>query len=224
MAINPVVFPKFPVIPLRDFIGIMQITDVPGALVVHPSVPVKSASELVAYLKANPGKLNYGSPGAGSANRLEMEMFRILTGTQMTHVPYKGGAGQAVTALLGNEVQTMFVTFTSVVSFVKQGRLRMLGVVSPERNPVLPDIPAMPELGFPTADERHLAGLVRAAGHAGAGGEEAALRRHAHHGAPRGGEAPRRERRARGDQQVPRGFPRVLEVRVRAIRESGQGR
>jgi tripartite-type tricarboxylate transporter receptor subunit TctC len=149
VAINPVVFPKFPVIPLRDFIGIMQITDVPGALVVHPSVPVKSASEFVAYLKANPGKLNYGSPGAGSANRLEMEMFRIITGTQMTHVPYKGGAGQAVTALLGNEVQTMFVTFTSVVSFVKQGRLRMLGVVSPERNPVLPDVPAMPELGFP---------------------------------------------------------------------------
>jgi tripartite-type tricarboxylate transporter receptor subunit TctC len=109
----------------------MQITDVPGALVVHPSVPVKSTAEFVAYLKANPGKLNYGSPGAGSANRLEMEMFRILTGTQMTHVPYKGGAGQAVTALLGNEVQTMFVTFTSVVSFVKQGRLRMLGVVSP---------------------------------------------------------------------------------------------
>ena len=107
----------------------------PGRLVVHPSLPVKTVNELVAYLKANPGKLNYGSPGASSANRLEMEMFRIITGTQHDARALQGRRRPAVTALLGNEVQTMFVTFSSVVSFAKQGRLRMLGVVSPERNP-----------------------------------------------------------------------------------------
>jgi tripartite-type tricarboxylate transporter receptor subunit TctC len=148
-AINPSVFPKFPVVPLRDLIGIGQITDVPGALVVHPSIPAKSVNELVALLKAHPNKLNYGSPGASSANRLEMEMFLLSTSTRMAHVPYKGGAGPAVTALLGNEVQAMFVTFSSVVNFTRQGRLRMLAVVSPVRNPLLPDIPTMPEVGFP---------------------------------------------------------------------------
>jgi tripartite-type tricarboxylate transporter receptor subunit TctC len=148
-AINPSVFPKFPVVPVRDLIGISQITDVPGALVVHPSLPAKSVSELVAHLKAYPNKLNYGSPAASSANRLEMEMFLLTTGTRMAHVPYKGGAGPAVTALLGNEVQAMFVTFSSVVNFTKQGRLRMLAVVSPVRHPLLPDVPTMPELGYP---------------------------------------------------------------------------
>jgi len=147
-AINPSVFPKFPIVPLRDLIGIGQITDIPGALVVHPSLPVRSVPELVAHLKAHPNKLNYGSPGASSANRLEMEMFLLGTGTRMAHVPYKGGAGPAVTALLGNEVQAMFVTFSSVVNFTRQGRLRMLAVVSPVRNPLLPDVPTMPEVGF----------------------------------------------------------------------------
>jgi tripartite-type tricarboxylate transporter receptor subunit TctC len=148
-AINPSVFPRFPIVPVRDLIGISQITDVPGALVVHPSLPAKTVTELVALLKAQPNKLNYGSPAASSANRLEMEMFLLSTGTRMTHVPYKGGAGPAVTALLGNEVQAMFVTFSSVVNFTKQGRLRMLGVVSPVRHPLLPDVPTLPELGYP---------------------------------------------------------------------------
>jgi len=148
-SINPAVFPRFPVVPVRDLIGITQITDVPGALVVHPSLPVKSVNELIAHLKANPNKLNYGSPAASSANRLEMEMFLTATGTRMAHVPYKGGAGPAVTALIGNEVQAMFVTFSSVVNFTKQGRLRMLGVVSPVRSPLLPDVPTLPELGYP---------------------------------------------------------------------------
>jgi tripartite-type tricarboxylate transporter receptor subunit TctC len=149
VAINPVVFPKFPVIPLRDFIGIMQITDVPGALVVHPTVPVKSTSELVAYLKANPGKLNYGSPGAGSANRLEMEMFRILTGTQMTHVPYKGGAGQMIPAIMGNEIQFMFINMASSIQNIRAGRIKPLATTWPTRRPELPEIPTVAEAGFP---------------------------------------------------------------------------
>ena len=148
MAINPSVFVKFPVKPLRDLVAVTQVVDVPGSLVVHSSIPVKSAKDLVAHLKANPGKLNYGSPAASSANRLEMEMFLMATGTQAVHVPYKGGAGPAMIGLLGNEVQMMFVTFSSAITFVKQGRVRMLGVIAPERVPALPEIPTMREQGF----------------------------------------------------------------------------
>ena len=150
MAINPNMFPTFPVRAPRDLVGVTQVVDVPGSLVVHPSIPVKTTKELIAYLKANPGKLNYGTPGAGSANRLETEMFQIITGTKMVHVPYKGGAGPAMTGLVGGEVQMAFVTFSSSVNFAKAGRLRMLGVIAPERVPAMPDVPTMKEQGFPT--------------------------------------------------------------------------
>ncbi len=148
MAINPVYYTKFPFKPLKDLVPITQVVDVPGCLVVHPSLPVKSVKELVAHMKANPGKLNYGSPAPSSANRLEMEMFLALTGTKAVQINYKGGAGPATLGLLGNEVQVMFVTFSSAVNFAKQNRLRMLSVVSPERNPALPEIPTMREQGY----------------------------------------------------------------------------
>lgn len=148
MAINPNIFPKFKYKPLRDLIAVSQVVDVPGALVTHPGLPVKTVQDLVAYAKANPGKLNYGSPGPGSANRLEMEIFQLLTGTKLTHVPYKGGAGPAMIGLLGNEVQTMFVTFSSAVNFAKQNRVRMLGVIAPKRVAALPEVPTMAEQGF----------------------------------------------------------------------------
>ena len=148
MAINPGVYTKFPYKPGRDLIPVTQVVDVPGSLVVHPSLPAKDVRELVTYLKANPGKLNYGSPAASSANRLEMEIFQGLTGTKMTHVPYKGGAGPAMIGLLGNEVQAMFVTFSSAVNFAKSNRIRMLGVIAPKRVAAMPDVPTMIEQGF----------------------------------------------------------------------------
>ncbi|HEY9446460.1 MAG TPA: tripartite tricarboxylate transporter substrate binding protein [Burkholderiales bacterium] len=148
MAINPNIFVKFPVRPLRDLIPVTQVVDVPGALVVHPSIPAKSVKDFIAHLKANPGKLNYGSPGPGSANRIEMESFLLKTGTKIVHVPYKGGAGPAMVGLLGNEVQAMFVTFSSAVTFAKQGRIRMLGVTAPDRVSAMPDVPTMAEQGF----------------------------------------------------------------------------
>jgi tripartite-type tricarboxylate transporter receptor subunit TctC len=147
MAINPVYYSKFPYRPLKDLVAVTQVVDVPGCLVVHPSLPMKNVSGLIAYLKANPGKLNYGSPAPSSANRLEMEMFLHATGTKAVQVNYKGGAGPAMIGLLGNEVQMMFVTFSSAVNFAKQGRVHMLAVVSPERNPALPDVPTMREQG-----------------------------------------------------------------------------
>jgi tripartite-type tricarboxylate transporter receptor subunit TctC len=148
MAINPNYYTKFPYRPLKDLIPITQVVDVPGCLVVHPSLPMKNVKEFVAHLKANPGKLNYGSPAPSSANRLEMEMFLAATGTKAVQINYKGGAGPAMIGLLANEVQIMFVTFSSAVNFAKQGRVRMLGVISPERNPAYPEIPTMREQGF----------------------------------------------------------------------------
>ena len=148
MAINPNYYTKFPYRPLKDLVPITQVVDVPGCLVVHPSLPLKNVKDFVAHLKANPGKLNYGSPAPSSANRLEMEMFLAATGTKAVQINYKGGAGPAMIGLLGNEVQVMFVTFSSAVGFAKQGRVRMLGVISPERNPALPEIPTMREQGY----------------------------------------------------------------------------
>ncbi len=150
MSINPSLYLKFPIKPVSDLIAITQVVDVPGSLVVHPSLPVTSVKELVEYAKARQGQLNFGSPGAGSANRLEMEFFMRATGIKMTHIPYKGGAGPAAIALLGNEVQLMFVTLSSSITFVKQGRMRVLGIVAPKRVPAIPDVPTMAESGFPS--------------------------------------------------------------------------
>jgi tripartite-type tricarboxylate transporter receptor subunit TctC len=148
MAINPVYYVKFPYKPLKDLIPVTQVVDVPGCLVVHPSQPAKSVKELIAHMKANPGKLNYGAPAPSSANALEMIMFLNATGTRAEQIAYKGGAGPAMIGLLGGEVQMMFVTFSSAVNFAKAGKVRMLSVISPDRNPAYPEIPTMREQGL----------------------------------------------------------------------------
>ncbi|MCC7484772.1 MAG: tripartite tricarboxylate transporter substrate binding protein [Burkholderiales bacterium] len=148
MAINPVYYTRFAYRPLTDLVPVTQVVDVPGSLVVHPSLPVKNVKDLIAYLKANPGKLNYGAPAPSSANALEAHMFLKATATDAVQIGYKGGAGPAMIGLLGNEVQMMFVTFSSAVGFARQGRVRMLGVISPERNPALPDVATMREQGL----------------------------------------------------------------------------
>ena len=148
MAINPNYYTKATVKPQNELVGVTQVVDVPGAFVVHPTLPVKSVKEMVAYLKANPGKLNYGSPAPSSANRLEMEMFLHTTGAKAVQINYKGGAGPAAVGLLGNEVQMMFVTYSSVVAFAKANRVRMLAVVTAQRIPQTPDVPTMREQGF----------------------------------------------------------------------------
>lgn len=147
-AINPSIYPTFPFTPLQHLIPVTLFADVPGSLVVHPSIPAKTVKELVEYVKANPGKLNYGSPSPSSANRIAMEIFMRNTGTRMAHVPYKGGSGPMLIALVANEVQAAFATFSSTVNFAKSDRLRMLGVIAPERLAAMPDVPTMPELGF----------------------------------------------------------------------------
>ena len=150
VALNPAVFPKLGVTPTKDFIAITQVVDVPGVLVIHPDVKANTVKDLVAIAKAYPGKLNYASPGSGSQNRLEMEVFRRVGGNlDMVHVPYKGGAGPAVAGLAGGETHMMFVTASSAMTFIKNGRIKLLAVTSSKRLAAFPDSPTMAESGFP---------------------------------------------------------------------------
>ncbi len=165
MAINPGVFTNLSINNLRDFIPVTQVVDVPGVLIVHPSVAANSIKELVAYVKANPGKLNYASPGSGSQNRLEMEILRTAEGgMDMVHVPYKGGAGPAVTGLVAGETQMMFSTVSSAMGHVKGGRLKALAITSTKRLEQLPDVPTMKESGYPDGASGSWQGVLVPAG------------------------------------------------------------
>jgi tripartite-type tricarboxylate transporter receptor subunit TctC len=148
MAINPSVYPRFPVRPVRDFAAVTQVVDVPVGLAVHPSVPVRNMREFIAFAKAQKGQLNFGSAGAGSNGRLEMEQFMRLAGIDLLHIPYKGGAGAAATALLTGEVGVAFVSVASVMPHVRNGRMKILGVSANRRIKALPEVPTMPELGY----------------------------------------------------------------------------
>ncbi len=150
IAINAAVFRSLNIKPLRDFIAVTEVVDVPGVLIANASFPPSTVKELVDYAKANPGKLNYGSPGSGSQNRLEMELLRRAAGgLDMVHIPYKGGAGPAVTGLIAGETQIMFTTAPSALGYLRGGRLKILAVTSVKRIAALPDVPTMVESGFP---------------------------------------------------------------------------
>jgi tripartite-type tricarboxylate transporter receptor subunit TctC len=149
MAINASVFPKFKVKPLNAFIGVTQVVDVPGMMVVHPSLPVKTVKELVAYAKQRPGKLNFSAAGAGSNSRLAFELFKQQAGIDIVMVAYKGGAGGASLGAAQGEVQVTMLTSSSLLPFVRGGRLRAIGVIAPNRLSAVPDVPTMKESGFP---------------------------------------------------------------------------
>ena len=148
MAINPGLFPKFPINPVRDFVAVTEVVDVPTSLAVHSSVPVKTVKEFIEYAKARPGKLNFGTAGPGSNGRFEMELFMRQTGIDLVHVPYKGGAGAAAIGLLAGEVQCGFQTLASIMAHVNSGKVKVLGIAATKRVAALPDVPIMPELGF----------------------------------------------------------------------------
>jgi tripartite-type tricarboxylate transporter receptor subunit TctC len=148
IAINPGVYPKLSIAPTKDFIAVTQVVDVPSVLIVHPSVAANTVRELVDYIKANQGKLNYASPGSGSLDRLEMELFRKMNGLDMVHVPYKGGAGPATAGLMGGETNLMFATAASAMPGIKSGRLKPLAVTSMKRIESLPQVQTVSEAGF----------------------------------------------------------------------------
>jgi len=165
IAINPGIFPHLPVNPLKDLVAVTQVVDVPGVMVAHPSFAPSTVQQLVDYARANPGKVNYASPGNGSQNRLEMENLRRLAGgLQMVHVPYKGGAGPAVAALVAGETHLMFVTASSAMPMVKAGRLKVLAVTAPKRLEQLPDAPTMTESGYPGFESGSWQGIFVPAG------------------------------------------------------------
>jgi tripartite-type tricarboxylate transporter receptor subunit TctC len=149
MAINPHLFPKFPLHPLKDFVCVSTVVDVAGALAINPSLPVNNLKEFIEYAKARPGKLSYGSSNPGAAQSLVMEYLKSKNNIDILRVDYKGGAGPATIGLLAGEVQAAMATGASYVQHVKAGKLKMLAVVAPKRIAAAPDVPTMLELGYP---------------------------------------------------------------------------
>jgi tripartite-type tricarboxylate transporter receptor subunit TctC len=149
MAINPYLFPKFAVSPPRDFICVSTVVDVAGALAIHPAVPAANFKEFIAYARARPGKLSYGSSNPGAAQSLMMEYIKLKESLDILRVDYKGGAGPATIGLLAGEVQAAMATAASYVGHFKAGKLKMLAVVSNKRIAAAPEVPTLVELGYP---------------------------------------------------------------------------
>ena len=150
MAINPSLYKSaLRTVPARDFVPITQIVDQPSALVANPSFPPNSAKELIAYVKGRPAKFSFASPGPGSLNRLEMERFMKASGIRMVHLPYKAGAGPAVSGLLAGETSVMFMPLSSVAGQVRDGRLKLLAVAASRRMGAFPNTPTLAEQGVP---------------------------------------------------------------------------
>ncbi|MFE8646216.1 tripartite tricarboxylate transporter substrate binding protein BugE [Sphingomonas sp. NCPPB 2930] len=163
-GVNPAVFQKLPYDPIKDFVGVTEIVKAPGVLAINPKeVPVQSFAELVRFLKANPGKVSYASPGNGTIGHMWGELFKNSTGTSMVHIPYRG-AGPALNDVLAGQVAVYFDQVASSLSYVKTGKLKALAVSWGSRLDVLPDVPTYAELGFPAINDPSWFGLVAPAG------------------------------------------------------------
>jgi tripartite-type tricarboxylate transporter receptor subunit TctC len=163
LTVNPTLFPKLPFDTHRDLTPVTLLAQSPNVLVVHPSVPVKTFRELIDYAKANPGKLNFSSPGDGSGAHLAGELLKLEAGIEAVHIPYKGMA-PAVNDLLGGQVQMMFAGISTAVQHVKTGRLVGLAIAGPKRVAQLPDLPTVIESGIPGFDVTSWYGIVARAG------------------------------------------------------------
>jgi tripartite-type tricarboxylate transporter receptor subunit TctC len=146
-SINPAVYNKINYDPIKDFEPVIQFGTAPNVLVVHPDLPIKSVADLIAYIKANPGKVNYGSSGNGTSNHLSGAMFVARNGLQATHIPYKGGA-EAITGLLRGDLQFMFYHYLPLLGHIKEGKLRAIANTNATRIAALPDVPVMKEAGM----------------------------------------------------------------------------
>ena len=146
LATNPSMYKSLGFDPIKDFAPITLVAGVPHVLVVSPSLPVNSVKDLVALAKAEPGKLNYASAGGGSPFHLAAELFKLMTGTAIVHVPYQGG-GPAITAVISGQVQLTFGNLLAVLPLVKSGKLKALGVTGAKRSSAAPDLPTIAEEG-----------------------------------------------------------------------------
>jgi tripartite-type tricarboxylate transporter receptor subunit TctC len=151
LAISPTLYKELPYDPRTDFTPIALTVRVPFILVINPALPIESVNDLISYAKAHPGVLTYGSGGAGSPHQLYAEMFKTMTGIEMTHVPYKGSA-PALTDLIGGHIALLFADPAPALPQIKAGKVRALGVTSAARLPAAPDIPALAESGVPGFD------------------------------------------------------------------------
>ncbi len=162
-AINQSLYKKMPFDPIKDFAPLSRVAMVPNLLVANPGQPYKSVKELIAYAKANPGKVNFASAGNGSSIHLSGELFKQMTGVDMQHVPYKGSA-PAVADLLGGQTSIMFDNMPSAIPHVKGGKLRAIAVTTATRSPALPDVPTIAEAGVPGYEATSWFGLLAPAG------------------------------------------------------------
>ncbi len=147
-VIAPAAYPGVQYDPVKDFVPLTLVASTPYLLVLNPSVPAKTLKDFVALMKSQPGKLNYASAGAGSTTHLAMEMLKIVSGTDIVHVPYNGN-GPAGTAVLGGQVQALFGSMPAVLPQAKAGKMRPIAVGTAKRSPALPDVPTVAEQGFP---------------------------------------------------------------------------
>lgn len=162
-VINPSLYARVPYDPFTDFAPVSLMCSSPHVVAVHPSVPAGTLPELVALLKANPGKFGYGSAGRGTPAHLAGELFRLAYGLDITHVPF-GGGGPAMTATIGNHIPMTFAALPTAAPYVKAGNVRALGMMSAKRSSVLPDVPTMAELGTANLEADIVTGLVVPAG------------------------------------------------------------
>ena len=163
-GVNPAVYSKLPYNPTKDFVGVTEIVKAPGVLVINPNMlPVTDFAGLVKYLKANPGKVSYATPGNGTIGHMWGELFKSSTGTSMVHIPYRG-AGPAINDVLAGQVAVYFDQVASSLPHVKNGKLKALAVSWPGRLDVLPEVPTYAELGYKQANEPSWFGMVAPAG------------------------------------------------------------
>jgi len=163
LAIGPTLYGNVGYDPRKDFAAVGLIGSSALVVLVHPSLPIKSISELIAYVKANPGKLNYASAGSGSGIHLGTEYFLSRAGIHITHIPYKG-SGPALTDLVGGHVSIYFSSLPPAIGLVRDGKVRALAVTGPKRSPIFPDLPTVAEAGLPGYDAVLHYGIVAPAG------------------------------------------------------------
>ena len=159
----PAVYAKLPYDPVRDLAPIMQVANQPNVLTAHPSVPAKTLKEFIALAKANPGKFNYGSSGIGASQHMTAELFAMLTGVKIEHIPYKGGT-PAMTDLISGQIDFMFTPAPNAIAFVQSGKIRGIAVTSLKRSSALPELPTMNESGLQGFELLGWIGLLGPAG------------------------------------------------------------
>lgn len=162
-AVNPGFSDRLPFDTRRDFAPVSQIATLSNALVVHPSVNARSVAELLAVARSSPGKLNYGSAGNGSSTHLAAELFKVLAGVDIVHVPYRGAA-EAITAIVAGQVQVMFASLPTALPQVRANRLRALGVTGQQRSRAAPELPTVAESGLPGFEMSSWIGILTRAG------------------------------------------------------------